>query len=64
MTSMKRTEFNLPLLSAVMAVLAELGAVATAFLVHASPTLVAALVVALACASWAFVQQLRRANNA
>jgi len=59
---MKRTKLNLPLLSAVIAVLAELGAVVMAFFVHTSPTLAATLVVALACASWALVQQLRRTN--
>jgi len=62
MTSMKRTKFNFPLLAAVVAVLAELGAVVTTFFVHTSPTLVAMLVVALACACQALVQQLRRTN--
>ena len=59
---MKRTKVTLPLLSAVIAVLAELGAVVMAFFVHISPTLVAMLVVALACACQALVQQLRRTN--
>jgi len=64
MSSMTRTKFNLSLLAAVVAVLAELGAVVTTFFVRTSPTLVAMLVVALACACQALVQQLRRANNA
>jgi len=59
---MTRTKFNLSLLAAVVAVLAELGAVVMAFFVHTSPTLVAMLVVALACACQALGQQLRQTH--
>jgi hypothetical protein len=63
MTSMKRAKFNFPLMSIVVAVLAELSAVVMTFVTGTPPALVALLVVALGCCCWQLIQLLRRVNS-
>jgi len=57
---MTKIRLNLPLVSAVVAVLAELAALVVTQFVHSPPLLVGIVVVGLVSCCFALIQQLRR----